>query len=93
MPEVLYDQARKLYERIERGEIEPKVATALVQAVNAQTRILELQRRVEFADVITREGVLEEAQRIHNILNHRVKDFETRKAIARDFGKMIGEYR
>lgn len=92
-PELLYDQTRKLYERIERGEVEPKVATVLVQAVNAQTRILELQRRVEFANLMAPEEFQEVIHTVQNVLNHRVKDFETRKAIVRDFTKLADKHR
>src|ERR687883_177691 len=56
----LYDQSRKLYEGLERGEIDPKVGAVLVQAMNAQTRIAELHRRIEFSDVISRQGFNEE---------------------------------
>src|SRR5919202_4223681 len=58
--EEFYDQTRKLYKGLERGEIDPKVGAVLVQAVNAQTRIVELHRRIEFSDAISRPGFNEE---------------------------------
>ena len=90
--DVLYEQARKLYERVERGDIDPKVGTVLVQAVNAQTRILELQRRVEFTDVFTRGQVREEAEMIWDTITRTVRDRETMEAITRDIDKRIEEY-
>jgi len=86
----VYDQARKLYERVERGEIDPKVGTVLVQAMNAQTRILELQRRVVFSDVITREQLDDQVRAIYEIIIQNVKDRETIEAIARGLEARLG---
>ena len=88
----VYDQARKLYERVERGEIEPKVGTVLVQLVNAQTRILELQRRIDSTDVISREQVEEEANIMLDILRQNIKDRETLEAINRAIEARIERY-
>jgi hypothetical protein len=81
----LYDQTQKLYEGLERGEIDPKVGAVLVQAVNAQTRIVELHRRIEFSDVISRQGFNEEINTICEIVFENVKDRKTIEAIARGF--------
>jgi hypothetical protein len=79
----LYEQTRKLYEGLERGEIEPKVGAVLVQAVNTQTRIVELQRRIEFSDVITREQLDEEVRTVYEVVTQSVKDKKTIEAISR----------
>jgi hypothetical protein len=79
----LYEQTRKLYEGLERGEIEPKVGAVLVQAMNTQTRIAELQRRIEFSDVITREQLDEEVRTVYEVVTQSVKDRETIEAISR----------
>ena len=91
--DVLYDQARKLYEGVERGDIDPKVGTVLVQAVNAQTRILELQRRVEFADAITHEEMRWIIQVIYETSARHINDRETLDAICRDLEKYLEEHR
>jgi DNA replicative helicase MCM subunit Mcm2 (Cdc46/Mcm family) len=75
----LYEQTRKLYEALERGEIEPKVGAVLVQAVNAQSRIVELHRRIEFSDVISREQLNEAVE----VVTQSVKDKKTIEAISR----------
>ena len=79
----LYDQTRKLYEGLERGEIDPKVGAVLVQAVNAQTRIVELHRRIEFSDVISRQEFEKGINAIYEIIIQNVKDRETIEAITR----------
>ena len=66
--DVLYDQTQKLYERLERGEVDPKVGAVLVQTVNAQTRIVELHRRIEFSDVISRQEFEEGINAIYEII-------------------------
>jgi hypothetical protein len=81
----LYDQTRKLYEALERGEVDPKVGAVLVQAVNAQTRIVELHRRIEFSDVISRQEFNEEINTIYETIIKNVKDRETIEAISRGF--------
>jgi hypothetical protein len=88
----LYDQTHKLYEGVERGEIEPKVGTVLVQVVNAQTRILELQRRIDSTDVISREEVEEQARIILHILRQNIKDRETLEAINRAIEARLERY-
>jgi hypothetical protein len=85
----VYDQARKLYERVERGDIDPKVGTVLVQAMNAQTRILELQRRVVFSDVITREQLSNEVRMIYEVIIQNVKDRKTIEAIERGLEEIL----
>ena len=77
----LYEQTRKLYEGLERGEIEPKVGAVLVQAMNTQTRIAELQRRIEFSDVITREQLDEGVRTVYEVVTQSDKDRETIEAI------------
>ena len=79
----LYEQTRKLYEGLERGEIDPKVGAVLVQAVNTQTRIVELHRRIQFSDVITREQLDEEIRTVYEVVTQSVKDRETIEAISR----------
>ncbi len=81
----LYDQTRKLYEGLERGEIDPKVGAMLVQAVNAQSRIVELHRWIEFSHFISREQLDEEIRALHEIIIQNVKDRETIEAITRGF--------
>jgi hypothetical protein len=79
----LYEQTRKLYEGLKRGEIDPKVGAVLVQAMNTQTRIAELQRRIEFSDVISREQLDEEVRTVYEVVTQSVKDRETIEAISR----------
>ena len=81
--DVLYDQTQKLYERLERGEVDPKVGAVLVQTVNAQTRIVELHRRIEFSDIISRQEFEEGINAIYEIIIQNVKDRETIEAITR----------
>ena len=78
----LYDQTQKLYEGLERGEIDPKVGAVLVQTVNAQTRIVELHRRIEFSDAFSYEELVEQMWIIYKIITQHVKDRETIEAIA-----------
>src|SRR5919202_1390642 len=86
----LYDQTRKLYEGLERGEIEPKVGAVLVQAVNAQTRIVELYRRIEFSDAISHEQLAEQMSILSTIVVENVKDRETIEAIVRGIDERLG---
>ena len=88
----LYDQTQKVYEGVERGEIDPKVGTVLVQVVNAQTRILELQRRIDSSDVISPEEVEEEANIMLDILRQNIKDRETLEAINRAIEARLERY-
>ena len=81
--DVLYEETQKLYEGLERGEIDPKVGAVLVQAMNTQTRIAELQRRIEFSDVISREQLDEEVRTVYEVVTQSVKDRETIEAISR----------
>jgi DNA replicative helicase MCM subunit Mcm2 (Cdc46/Mcm family) len=81
----LYEQTRKLYEELERGEIDPKVGAVLVQTVNTQTRIVELHRRIEFSDVVSREQLDEEIRALHEIITQNVNDRETMEAITRGY--------
>src|SRR5919199_1399726 len=75
--DVLYEETQKLYEGLERGKIDPKVGAVLVQTVNAQTRIIELHRRIEFSDIISRQQLDQEISAIHEIIIQNVKDRET----------------
>ena len=86
----LYDQTRKLYEGLERGEIDPKVGAVLVQTVNAQTRIAELHRRIEFSDVVSREQLDEEARAIYETIIQNIKDRKTIEAIASGLEARLG---
>src|ERR671926_1151 len=85
----LYDQTQKLYEGLERGEIDPKVGAVLVQAVNAQTRLVELHRRIEFSDAISHEQLAEQMSILGDIVVGNVKDRETIEAIVRDIGECL----
>ncbi len=91
--EGLYDQTRKLYEGLERGEIDPKVGAVLVQALNAQTRIAELHRRIEFSDVVSREQLVEEVRAIYEITTRYIKNGQTVEGIGRDLEKYLEEHR
>jgi DNA replicative helicase MCM subunit Mcm2 (Cdc46/Mcm family) len=51
----------------------------LVQTVNAQSRIVELHRRIEFSDVISREQLNEAVE----VVTQSVKDKKTIEAISR----------
>src|ERR687885_1944046 len=68
----LYDQTQKVYEGLERGEIDPKVGAVLVQTVNAQTRIVELHRRIEFSDIISRQEFEEGINAIYKVIIQNV---------------------
>ena len=62
----------------------------LVQAVNAQTRIAELHRRIEFSDAISHEQLAEQMSILGDIVVENVKDRETIEAIVRDIGECLG---
>ena len=86
----LYEQTRKLYKGLERGEIEPKVGAVLVQAMNTQTRIVELQRRIEFSDVISREQLNEAVEVVYEVVTQIVRDKKTLDAIASGLQARLG---
>ena len=87
----LYDQARKLYDQVQQGTIDPKVGTVLVQAVNVQTRILELQRRIELANVLIPEQVEYEQKILLDIMRRNIKDKEALRAINEEMIALVGE--
>ncbi len=87
----LYGQARRLYEQVQQGTIDPKVGTVLVQVVNAQTRILELERRIESTSVLTPEQVAYEQRILLDIMRRNIKDKETMSAIYDEMSALVGE--
>lgn len=87
----LYGQARRLYDQVQQGTIDPKVGTVLVQAVNVQTRILELQRRIELANVLTPEQVEYETKILLDIMRRNIKDKEVLSAISDEMSALVGE--
>ena len=62
----------------------------LVQTVNAQTRIAELHRRIEFSDAISHEQLAEQMSILGNIVVENVKDRETIEAIVRGIDECLG---
>ena len=61
-----------------------------MQTVNAQTRIVELHRRIEFSDAISHEQLAEQMSILGNIVVENVKDRETIEAIVRGIDECLG---
>ena len=61
-----------------------------MQTVNAQTRIAELHRRIEFSDVVSREQLDEEARAIYETIIQNIKDRKTIEAIASGLEARLG---
>ena len=87
----LYGQARRLYDQVQQGTIDPKVGTVLVQAVNVQTRILELQRRIEPTNLITPEQAAYEFKILLDIMRRNINDREVLHAINEEISAFVGE--
>ena len=61
-----------------------------MQAVNAQTRLVELHRRIEFSDVISHQQLSDQVDSIYEIIIQNVKDRETIEAITRGLEARLG---
>ena len=89
----LKSQARQVFEEVRGGTIPPKVGGVLVQALNAQARILELEARLA---VLRREWMTrEEAEHLVAVLREAVErhvpDPVVRDAIGRRIGEQFAE--
>ena len=86
-------QAREVFEEVRRGEVDPKVGGVLVQALNAQARILELEAKLM---VLAREWMTpEEAENLTAVLREAVErhvpDPVVRDAIGRHIAAAYAE--